>query len=348
MSSPAPRPQSPGSGSSAGWQIEAPRIGLRYWLAPAAGFAAALALALSAAYASAAPVLQPERIVWGYAEDSGFRHPRGIAFDPADGAIYVCNKDEHRIEIFSPTGRPLGRFVHRVMGTGGAMEDGDPSALAFDRAGHLLVVDNRALYVDVLDRRGRPVARLPIAGGHPVAVACAHDGTIYVATTAEVARVYAFRADFVPAGSWGVSGDEPGQLDGVTSLTELPEGSLAIACVRTKLGIQIFTPTGAYLRGFGAHEMGPGNVSLPSGIVSTADGRIWVTDEVRGGILIFDKDGGFIMQAGTAGIAPGEFNHPSSLAIDGKGLMAVTEWGSGRFQLLTILKSEEVSSGNPK
>ncbi len=348
MSSPAPRPQAPGSDSSPGWQIEAPRIGLRYWLAPAAGFAAALALALSAAYASAAPLLEPKLVVWGYAQDARFNNPRGAAFDPADGAVYVANKADHRIEIFSPTGRPLGRFVHRVEGADGATVDGDPSALAFDRAGHLLVVDNRALYVDVLDRRGRPVARLPVPEGHPVAVACARDGRIYVGTTAEVSRVYVFRADFVPAGSWGAPGEEPGQLQAVTALAELADGSIVVACARTKLGIQVFTPAGVYIRGFASHEMGPGNISLPSGVAGSADGRIWVADEIRQSIQVFDKDGGFIAQAAGAGEAPGELVYPSSLSVDGRGLMAVTEGGGGRLQVLRISKGEEVSAGNPK
>ncbi len=328
-----------------GWKHETPRIALRYWLAPAAGFAAALALALSAAYASAAPILEPKLIVWGYAEDARFNHPRGIAFDPADGAIYVANKGDHRIEIFSSSGRPLGRFVHRVTAADGATVDGEPSGLAFDRAGRLLVVDNRALYVDVLDRRGRSVRRLSIPAGHPVAVACSRDGKIYVGTTAETSKVYAFGADYAPAGSWGEQGEEPGQLHDMTALAELADGSIAVACARTKLGIQIFTSAGVYVRGFAEHEMGPGKISLPSGIVGTADGRIWVTDEVRHGILVFDRDGAFIMQAGSGGAAPGQFLYPSSLALDGKGLMAVTEWGGGRFQVLGILRSEEVSAG---
>ncbi len=348
MRSPAARPNDPRIVTSPGWKIEAPRIGLRYWLAPAAGFAAALALALSAAYASAAPLLEPKLVVWGYAQDTRFNEPRGAAFDPADGAVYVANKADHRIEIFSPTGRPLGRFVHRVDGADGATVDGEPSALAFDRAGHLLVVDNRALYVDALDRRGRQVARLPVAEGHPVAVACSRDGTIYVGTTAEASRVYVFRADFTPAGSWGAPGEEPGQLRGVTALAELADGSIAVACARTRLGIQVFTPAGAYLRGFAAHEMGPGNISLPSGVAGSADGRIWVSDEIRQSIQVFDKDGGFIGEAAGAGAAPGELVYPSSLAVDGKGLMAVTEGGGGRLQVLRISKSEEVSAGNPK
>jgi DNA-binding beta-propeller fold protein YncE len=179
-----------------GLRHETPRIALRYWLAPAAGLAAALAFAFAAAYATAAPLLQPKLIVWGYSEDASFNQPRGIAFDPSDGAIYVANTGEHRIEVFTGTGRPIARFMHRVERPDGSTVDGDPVALAFTSSGHLLVADNRALYVDVLDRRGRPVTRLPIESGRPFALAVARDGSIYVGTTAEISKVYRFQPDY--------------------------------------------------------------------------------------------------------------------------------------------------------
>jgi DNA-binding beta-propeller fold protein YncE len=331
-----------------GLRHEAPRISFRYWLAPAAGLAAALAFALSTAYASAAPLLQPKLIVWGYAEDTGFNQPRGIAFDPSDGAIYVANTGEHRIEVFTASGRPITRFVHRVVRPDGSVVDGDPAALAFTQSGHLLVVDNMALYVDVLDRRGRPVTRLPIPAGHPVAVMTARDGSIYVGTTAEESKVHRFNPDFTPAGSWGEQGAGAGRLRSITALAELADGSIAIACARTDVGIQIFTPTGTYQRGFATHELETGNVSLPSGLLGTADGRIWVVDEIRQLILVYDKDGTFIEATGGKGIAPGMFMAPSAMAADGNGLIAVTDRASGRFQVLSISTSEEVTSGETK
>jgi len=331
-----------------GWRLEAPRIALRYWLAPAAGFFAALAFALCAAQSSAAGLVQPKLIVWGYGEDTSFNQPRGIAFDPSDGAIYVANTGEHRIEVFSAAGRPITRFVHRVTLPDGVVVDGDPAALAFSRSGHLLVADNRALYVDVLDRRGRPVARLPVPAGHPAAIAVARDGSIYVGTTAEESKVHRFRADYAPAGSWGEQGAGAGRLRSITALAELADGNIAVACARTDVGIQVFTPEGSYVRGFATHELETGNVSLPSGLLGTEDGRIWVVDEIRQLIQVYDRDGVFIEATGGKGIAPGMFMAPSSLAADGKGLIAVTDRVSGRFQVMSISTREEVTAGETK
>jgi DNA-binding beta-propeller fold protein YncE len=304
----------------------------------AAGLAAALlACALTAIAEPVAP-LAPRLVIWGYADGASLQRPRGAAFDPLDGAIYVANTGAHRIEVFSKTGRPLSWFVHRVVGPDGVWVDGEPCALAFDRAGHLLVADNSASYVDVLDRRGRPLRRLDLPGERPVALAVGPDGTIYAASSGESSRIHRFGADYVPAGSWGEPGSGPGHLHSVTALAILPDSTLAVACARTELGVQIFTGGGAYLRGFATHEMGPGNISLPSGVVGSPDGRIWVCDEIRQSVQVFDRDGVFIAQAASEGVAPGEVSCPSSFVTDGRGLLAVTERALGRLQILAFPK----------
>ena len=281
-------------------------------------------------------LVQPRLIVWGYSDGASFRQPCGIAFDPTDGAIVVANKGDGRIETLSRTGRPLSRFVHRVLRADGSMVDGSPCALAFDRSGRLLVVDQRATYVDVLDRRGRPVTRLDIPAGHANAITVGVDGTIWVGTAAEESRVYRFRRDYTPDGYWGEEGSAPGRLFNVTGLAVLADSTVAVACARTDQVIQIFTPAGGYLRGFGVHDVGNGNFSLPSGLVATADGRLWALDEIRQTLQVFDKDGNLLGTTGGRGAAPGEFAHPSSLATDGLGLIALTDREIGRVQVFAV------------
>ena len=288
-------------------------------------------------------MLEPRLVLWGFTQGERLNQPRGAAFDPRDGAIYVANTGDHEIEVFSKTGRPLSRFVHRVRRSDGTTVDGNPCALAFDRSGRLLVADQLVSYVDVLDGRGRPVTRFEIPTGHPNALAVAGDGTIFVGTTAEASKIYRFRPDYAPDGSWGEEGTEPGHLFSVTAIAVLGDTAIAVACGRTDFGIQIFTPAGTYRRGFGLHDVGDGNVSLPSGVIATADGRIWVVDEIRETIQVFDKDGNFVAKTGEKGVAPGEFGHPSSLTSNGRGLIALTDRGIGRVQVLGISGFEGVN-----
>jgi len=274
--------------------------------------------------------------VWGYVRGTAFEQPRGVAFDPVDGAIYVSNTGAHTIEVFSKLGRPLGRFVHRASRPTGEAVDGRPTALAFDASGHLLVVDQLAPYVDVLDRRLRPVTRLAIPAGHPAALAVARDGTIYVGTSTEASRVYRFRRDYTPDGSWGEEGSGPGYLQDVSALAVLGDSAIAVACERTDLGVQIFGLDGAYRRGFGTHEVGDGNFSLPSGLFATADGRLWVLDEIRRTLQLFDAGGALMAVVTGSGTARGGFEHPSALAGDGRGSLAVADRGIGRVQVFDI------------
>lgn len=299
-------------------------------------FAFALLAALAAAAGADETLLKPRLMLWRFADASAFQEPRGIAFDPLDGAIYVSNAGRHRIEIFSKTGRALGQFVHRVESEDGKTIDGTPCALAFDRAGHLLVADLRSRSVDVLDRRGRRILRLPATAGQPNALAVGPDGAIWVATTSGESKVYRFRPDYRLDGSWGEEGTDPGRLNGINALCVLKDGSVAVACARTDLAVQIFTASGQYLRGFGKHDVGEGNFSFPSGLIATADGRIWVIDEIRQCLQIFDDQGTLIAKQGEPGTAPGEFAEPSSITYDGGNSIALTDRGIGRVQVFTV------------
>jgi DNA-binding beta-propeller fold protein YncE len=84
------------------------------------------------------------------------------------------------------------------------------------------------------------------------------------------------------------------------------------------------------------HDIGPGNFSLPSGVAVSADGRIWVSDEIRQIVQVFEPSGKFIQSVGVGGRGPGEFHYPSALASDGKDLVAVAEREGNRFQLLRV------------
>jgi len=301
-----------------------------------------LALSLAPFFAARShAAVQARLTLWGYARGTAFVEPRGVAFDPMDGAIYVSNTGAHRIEVFSKLGRPLGRFVHTVSAANGQTIDGRPTAIAFDAAGHLLVVDQLASYVDVLDRRLRPVTRLAIPAGHPSAVAVGSDGTIYVGTMAESSAIHRFRRNYAPDGAWGEEGTGPGYLKEVAALAALGDSAIAVVCERTDLAVQIFSPTGEYRRGFGTHEVGDENFSLPAGLAATADGRLWVIDDIRRTLQVFDASGALLTVVTGSGTARGGFDHPSGLAIDGRGSLAVTDRGIGRVQVFDIQDPHE-------
>ena len=167
------------------------------------------------------------------------------------------------------------------------------------------------------------------------------DGAIYVGTTTSESKVYRFGPDYRPNGSWGMEGTEPGHLLGLSALCVLKDGSVAVACTRTDLGVQIFSATGEYLRGFGTHEVGLGSFSYPSGLVATADGHIWVLDEIRQTLQVFDEQGNLLSKEGQRGAGAGEFAQPSALTYDGSNSIALTDREIGRVQVFTVSNDEK-------
>ncbi|HYJ32405.1 MAG TPA: NHL repeat-containing protein [Candidatus Binatia bacterium] len=313
-----------------------------------------LLLALAAALLApsslhAADLAVPERVIYGYEDGTRFRVPHGVALDPARGELIVANTGEHRIEIFSLSGRSLARFVHQVKLPDGSTAPGLPHAVAVLPTGRIAITDNLVPNVDIVDRRGRTVFTVSIpssAKGSPQALAVTPQGGLLVAGPPGDDRVYRYDAGLHLTATWGVRGEQPGQLNAISGLAFLADGRIGVICVQTKLAVQIFSADGVYQTGFGIHDIGHGNFSVPSGIAATADGRIWVADEVRQVIQVFDRDGTFLAMLGGFGVAAGDLNYPSALTGDGTNRLAVAERELGRVQILIANRGGEDSGRN--
>ncbi|MBI5836556.1 MAG: NHL repeat-containing protein [Candidatus Eisenbacteria bacterium] len=287
---------------------------------------------------AATALAEPALVVYGLDSSVPFSSPRGIAISAERGEVYLANTGSGRIDIFDLRGRPKARFMHRVATPAGTYVDGQPRGIAVDRAGRLYVVDNMASYVDVLDFRGRSVARLEPEGGWQGAgaVAVAPNGMIFVAVRGDSGKVYSFGQDFKPRGSWGIAGKAPGELTQLSGIAAGPDGRVVVTSIGADQAVQIFDAQGAYLGGFGRHDVGQDNFSFPSAVAVSADGRIWVTDEIRQVIKVFASSGAFLGMIGGLGAGPGDFKYPSAVASDGGKWLAVAEREGGRFQLMTI------------
>jgi len=277
---------------------------------------------------------------------TSFEAATAVAIDPIRGEIAIANSGRGRIEILSADGKASAFFEHRVWRPDGSYILGQPRGLRYDAAGHLLVTDNLDSGVDVLDFRGRVIGRLriPVDGKTGAAVDTMagallplKDGSVLVGTRGEPARIHHFSATGRWLGAWGVAGTGHGELSRVTALAQMPSGDILVACGGTDLVIQRFDANGLFVAGFGTHELGPGNFSYPSGIVVTADGRIWVSDELRQCVSVFDAQGEFLGMAGEGGTSKGSFLFPSDVTTDGKGRLAVVERVGGRVQVFRIL-----------
>ena len=310
---------------------------------------AGLALVLSLGATPASPNLPatppapklavPDFAVWGFRPGTSFNQPRGIAFDTARGEIVVANTGAGSIDIFTTGGRTLERFQVQTRKPDGTAVPGVPRSVAVAKDGRYLVVDNTSDGVLIFDRNGRLSGRLELTSavrGAASGLCVLPNGDVLAGGPPKDDRIYRFDQAGKLLATWGERGADPGQLAGITAIATLPTGDVVVACSNTQLAIQIFSADGAYRRGFGIHDIGPGNFSLPSGIAVTPDGRIWVSDELRMNLQVFDAQGSYLGVFGGMGTSLGTFSYPSALAGDGGRLLAVTDREAGRFQILHI------------
>lgn len=272
-----------------------------------------------------------------------FVRPRAIALDTLHREVLVANTGIGRIEFFDYRTWPRGYFTHEVPGPDGRPLAGEPIALAVTPAGEILVSDTKAPYVDVLDYRGRSLQQLVLpapddtAGAFrgPGAIAVAPDGRVLVASRGE-GRIHVFDRTLRHLDTWGVTGTDSTKLENVTAMAVDSAGRIFIACAATERAVQVFTLDGRYVTGFGRHDLGPGNFSLPSGLAFTTGGRVCVTDAIRQIVQVFESDGTFVGAFGGVGVGLGEFREPSALAGDGHGLLALAEKSGSRFQVMWL------------
>jgi DNA-binding beta-propeller fold protein YncE len=272
-----------------------------------------------------------------------FVRPRGVALDAVHHEIAVANSGLGRVEFFDYRTWPRGYFTHQVPGRNGVPEPGEPVSLAFTPSGELLVSDLRAPWVDIVDFRGRSQQHLRLPAPDdtcdglrgPGEVAVAPDGRVFVASRG-LGRVHVFDADLRPLASWGVAGRDSGQLSNIMALAVDAEGRVFVACASTELAVQVFDADGTWRLGFGRHDLGPGNFSLPTGIAFAPEGRVCVSDALRHVVQVFDSHGSYVGVVGGPGAGPGEFTEPSALAGDGHGILALAEKSGGRFQVMWL------------
>lgn len=321
-----------------------PPIGARWPSAAGALLPGVLALACSllisgTAPGQGAPLAVPTALVGGRDMGIPFHSLAGVAVDPAHGEIHAADAGRHEITTFDTAGALLGSFVHVLTGPDGARVDGRPNWLAVDRAGRLLVADLDATWVDVLDVRGRPVGRIELPGdavgldNGPGPLAAAPDGRLFVASRGHEGRVHVFGPDLRHLATWGEPGRDSTQLSGITGLGVDPEGRVWVTCAGTRLCVQVFDDAGRYQFGFGLHDMGPENFSLPAGVAFTADGRAWIGDEIRQTVQVYDRTGAYLGVIGGMGNRPGQFQFPRALASDGRSMLVVAERVGNRFQV---------------
>jgi hypothetical protein len=344
------------------------RSGLSLSSRPSRGLAVAAALAAVISVASLAGAVEPQAVPIALLDRVGpasfFSAPLGVAVDTTGGLIVVADTGNHRIRIFDLDGYPISSFPHWVDGLRGK-QLGEPKSLAVDRHGFLYVLDAMAKYVDVMDLLGNSVRRIDPAhlspGGIdstatigaegvgadtiPVALALDPEDLPVLAVGGQRSRIVGL--DERDRVRWTFDGSENGgePFGSISGLFVDAEGRIFVADGTGTPVVRAFSPDGRQLLGFGTHETGNENFSLPSSVATTADGRIWVLDTLRQVVQVYDAKGAFLGKFGGLGQEVGAFFFPSALATNQKDRLYVVERVGARVTTFRI--TEQLVQADP-
>ena len=210
-------------------------------------------------------------------EPGQFRNIYGIAVDASSGRTYVADSVGDRVLIYDHDREYLADLP-------GAPET--PIALAVNGTGHVYVAYTGNNTVQIFDSSRKHVAALagPFDSPHGVAFN-ASAGLVYAADTNNNA-ILVFDLDGMPAGSFGASGDGPGQLsEPIGIAVDELAGRIYVTEKEDNQRVQVFDSDRShvsYLSGF------PNALENPRAVAADAhSGRVYVADTEHHRVLVF-------------------------------------------------------------
>lgn len=209
-----------------------------------------------------------------------FGNKNGQLNNPTDVAIsgdkvFVCDKDNNRVQYFTPDGAFLGKFS---IGCGQLKR---PWGLCVDSRGHIVVLDTRNDCVQVFSEDGGFVKSFGSRGtGHceflqPYFAAVHKNGNIYITDNGNH-RVQVFDDSYGYLFEFGNDGGELA-LKNPTGITVDHEGHVIVAD-QCNSRVQVFGQDGSWVAVISEALNYPHYQSYPKGLAVTQDGYIVVAD----------------------------------------------------------------------
>lgn len=280
-----------------------------------------------------------------------FDTPVSIAVDSA-GNIYVVDRDNHRIQKFTPDGIYVTQWG--TLGTGDGEFD-TPNGLAINSSDQVYVTDTFNNRVQRFLSNGTFFGAWGFTGTgngqflSPRAIAIDNADQVYVTEDGFASkRVQKFTSGGAYLTQWGSIGSGDGQFISPRGIA-VDDSSFVYVTDTLNDRIQKFTDTGTFVMKWGVEGGADGELSLPIGL-AWCNGLLLVADSDNHRFQTFNSQGIFQFKFGThcelgsgmgcvdpdgAGprdLGDGQFHLPQGVAAAPNGDILVTDTGNHRVQ----------------
>jgi uncharacterized protein (TIGR03663 family) len=279
-----------------------------------------------------------------------FSFPRAVAVD-SDGAIYVADSGNNRVQVFGADGTFLRQWGSTCkLDTGeGCLGDGrgqfnEPWGIAVDPDGNVYISDTWNHRVQKFDNLGNFITmwgQFGSTGGElgqpglfygPRSVTLGQDGNVYVMDTGNK-RIQAFKpgGDFVA--QYGGSGVIEGRFDEPVGMAQDAAGNWYVADTWNRR-IQKFDSKFNYLSqwlvdGWASQSV----VNKPALAVDPGRNMVYAVDPENYRVLAFNSDGSFKATFGQYGNDPMSFTLPTGIAVGQEGKLFVADSDGHRIMI---------------
>jgi len=274
-----------------------------------------------------------------------FNYPFSVATDPA-GNVYVADYQNNRIQKFDGMGTYLAQW--------GSYGSGDlqfisPTGVTTDAAGNVYVIDSNFRIAKftgsgaLIEMWGWGVAtgaaalerctsgcQRGIPGHGDGQLSASYDlavdagGNVYVADQgySNDSRIQKLSSSGTYLAQWGV----PGILYAVGA-----DGAGNVYAT-TYNSVEKYTDTGTHLLTLATSGTGDGQVRVPYGVTTDADGNVYVADTYNHRVQKFSSAGTYLTQWGSFGTGDGEFQYTNDVATDANRNVYVADYFNHRIQ----------------
>lgn len=223
----------------------------------------------------------------GQAPGGTFNEPWGIAL-AQDGSVFVTDTWNHRVQKFSSN----GEFI-KMWGNFGQGETSDafwgPRGIVVDSQNRVFITDTGNKRIVVFSTDGEFITQFGSTGvepgqfDEPVGIAINGKGSIYIADTwNQRVQVFTYDIDdempaFIYNNSWDVNGWFGQSLDNKPFIAVDDVGNVFITDPEGYRVLE-FSSDGSFIQGWGDYSAGVDGFGLPSGITTSPDNKVWVSD----------------------------------------------------------------------